>query len=90
MISNEDSIRLSVIDTGTGMNREEMKFLGMINKDNKDKEKKTSGFGLFISNQIANYIEGRTEEERNEIVVYSDKGKGSCFSFHIKDFKNDK
>ena len=72
------------------MDGEEMQFLGMINKDNKDKEKKTSGFGLFISNQIANYIEGRTEEERNGIVVHSDKGKGSCFSFHIKDFKDDK
>ncbi|GAB6282869.1 MAG: hypothetical protein STSR0008_16190 [Ignavibacterium sp.] len=82
--SDEDNfIRISVIDTGVGIKKEDLDKLFNINTNfttlGTDKEKGT-GLGLILVKEIVEKMGG-------EISVESEEGKGSNFSFTLKKAK---
>ena len=76
-------IEITVIDTGIGIKILELDSLGRINKDVEDLNKATCGFGLFVSNILSHLI-ASPGQKRKGLVVYSEYGKGTCFSFSFK------
>ena len=50
-----------------------------------ENQKSKCGLGLFISNILSLLIEGKSMRNRRKgLVVYSEVGKGTCFSFRLK------
>ena len=83
-MSNHDNshVKVSILDTGIGLSKSELKNLGNFKNFN-NSHSKTIGFGLFISNLLANFL-GNNENFNYGINVASEKNKGSNFWFLIE------
>lgn len=80
---------ISVTDTGLGMSEDQLKELGKISNNILDQNrKKTSGFGLFISNHLANCVGPINSYYSRGITVFSQEGLGTKFSFVVKNYVN--
>lgn len=82
-------IKISVMDTGTGIRTEQLEKLGNIQNNLDSTNKSTSGFGLFISNVLSLLIESNDKAGKKGLKVYSQPGKGSCFCFSFKSDLNE-
>ena len=73
----EETIMFSVIDSGIGMTKEEIKqIFNKFYQVDKSKTTKGLGLGLTIVSRIIQLIEGK-------IKVESEKGKGSTFTITL-------
>lgn len=84
-----NNIRISVIDTGIGIKRENLnklfKEFGRIkSKQDEILNEKGVGLGLNLSNQLAYSLS--PADKKSSITVTSSYGKGSCFSFIVYNF----
>lgn len=80
---------ISVSDTGLGIPQDQLKELGKISNIILDqKRKRTSGFGLFISNHLANCIGPINSCYSRGITVFSQEGSGAKFNFVVKNYMN--
>ena len=62
-----------------------MDSLGQISSAAPNDQKSTCGLGLFICNILCLLIEGNdTEKKQKGLIVYSQSGMGSCFTFQFK------
>lgn len=67
------------------MHADELECIGKISGDYNDFNKKTCGFGLFICNILCLMIESRKQTDHKKgLVVYSEFGAGTCFSFSFQ------
>ena len=81
----EEYFEIMVQDTGTGIEPERLKTLGNFKANSLNGLSVLGGFGLAISNHLANYV-GPKEERGNGyrgIKVRTEKDKGSRFSFLV-------
>lgn len=77
--SQKDSIKISVMDTGTGMTNEQLKNLfntEKIQPQSGTKGEKGSGLGLLLCKEFV-------EINKGTLTIESNFGKGSTFSFTI-------
>jgi len=93
-MTSEDCIKFCVRDTGIGIKEEDQKGLFKMygRGDQADPNTNTQGigFGLEISDRLARLLAGDLEEgEASGIKLASKVGKGTSFTFIIKD-KNEK
>ena len=77
-------VKISVIDTGSGIRKEELNNLGKLSGILKGIDKTTSGFGLFLCNIFCFMIESKEKKKKKGLTAYSHSGKGSCFNFSFK------
>ena len=67
------------------MKVEELSNIGCINNDFKNPYKSTGGLGLFVSNILAQLlVNSINTEEKTGLTVFSEFGKGTCFTFRLK------
>jgi len=82
-LENTDHLKFSVLDTGIGIKKEQQSKLFKLYTKLDDKEgmnKNGVGLGLTICNSIVKLL---SDVENNRIVVKSEYGFGSSFSFSI-------
>jgi len=83
----EGYINFSVADTGIGVKEEDkpklFKMYGRLDQENLKTNTQGVGFGLEISNQLAQMLANNTS--KCGITFTSEVGKGTTFSFSIKD-----
>ncbi len=78
--SDEQGLLVSVRDTGQGMTDEEKsKLFELFYRGHKSKRDSREGTGLGLS-----LVKGIIEAHHSELVVESEPGKGSSFSFVLK------
>ena len=87
-MKKNEFIQISVLDSGYGIKEEDFKSLGKIYHANGDKDsnKSTCGLGLFICNILCLLVEeGKNiDEPKKGLVVYSEHGFGTCFTFRFR------
>jgi len=83
----EGYINIKVADTGIGISQEDQKKLfkmyGRLDQADPSVNTQGTGFGLEVSNQLAKLLVG--DQNQKGIEVESQQGKGTTFSFKIKD-----
>lgn len=78
-------VQISILDTGSGIKADDMEALGQISPAISNDKKSTCGLGLFICNILCFLIEGDDIEiKKKGLIVYSQSGMGSCFTFQFK------
>lgn len=78
---------MEVEDSGIGIETNELQSLGNIFSVGKDNNKKTSGFGLCVSNTMANFL-GNDQNIDYGIHVCTEALKGSKFWFYVENIDN--
>lgn len=76
-------VKLLIQDSGVGMSEEDIKSLGNLESRLHDTHTQTAGFGLCISNYLANQL-GKSRELPYGLNVSSECGKGTRFWFLIE------
>jgi len=83
----QDCIRFTVSDTGIGIKEEDkaklFKMYGRLDQENSTTNTQGVGFGLEISSRLASLLS--QSPKKAPIDFDSQVGKGSCFSFLVKD-----
>ena len=82
-------VKISIKDTGTGIEHDILKNLSKFNSNEEDITHTTGGFGLCIANHLANYIGPQMDLKKTKIFkglkVKTVLGVGSTFSFLVRD-----
>ena len=82
--SDADKVRISVADTGIGIDAEDLPYVfDRFYKVDKAHSGKGSGLGLSIAKELWNWM-------GEELTVESKKGKGTCFRFSVARYKGEK
>jgi signal transduction histidine kinase len=80
----ENHIKITVVDSGTGIQNNYLKKLGMLTNS---RESKLIGLGLTIANYLASLI---SPIDRKGIFVSTKSGRGSVFAFFVENIPESK
>jgi len=89
-LKEKELIKFSIKDTGVGIEDNFLECLANFKSVKNDKKNTTGGFGLCISNYLANYLGPHNEIQKsgiyNGLKVKTEVGHGTTFSFLVRNY----